>query len=212
MAPGKAWRRNLRLGYERWQALALKRNLPEFIKVLFIAEAPPSIQSHRFFYFLDLSSFDTLFLEMMKVLYPKETGFSENLSSFLPGYSASRMRSHKAELLQRFQLDGFYLIDASARPMPAHATSQIKTRYLQEEFPGLLRRLRSLRVDHTTPIILVGALTFRVCAPKLRKEGFHILHDVAINHPARGGQRLFRMGLKAALKPDISSSNAYRFD
>ena len=188
------------MGYERRQAIALKRNLPEFIKVLFVAEAPPSIQSHRFFYFTDLSAFDTLFLEMMKVLYPKETGFSESLSSFLPGYSTSRMRSHKAEFLQRFRLDGFYLIDASARPMPARATSQIKTRYLQEEVPGLLRRLRSLRVDEATPIILIGALTFGVCAPKLRKEGFHIVHDAAINHPARGGQRLFRMGLKAALQ------------
>jgi hypothetical protein len=188
------------LGYERRQAIALKRNLPAFIKVLFIAEAPPSIQSHRFFYFLDVSAFDTLFLEMMKVLYPKETGFSESHSSFLPGYSASRVRSHKAEFLQRFQMDGFYLIDASARPMPAHATSEIKTRYLQEEFPGLLRRLRSLRVDQAMPIILIGALTFGVCAPRLRKEGFHILHYVAINHPARGGQRLFRRGLKAALQ------------
>jgi hypothetical protein len=195
------------LGYERRQAIALRRNLPESLKVLFIAEAPPSIQSHRFFYFTDLSAFDTLFLEMMKVLYPKETGFSESLSSFLPGYSASRMRGHKPELLQRFRLDGFFLIDASARPMPEHATSPIKARYLQEEFPGLLRRLRSLRIDRATPIILIGALTFRVCAQRLRKEGFHILHDVPIAHPARGGQRLFRRGLKAALQLNCSPNN-----
>ena len=188
------------MGYERRQAIALKRHLPGFIKVLFVAEAPPTIESRRFFYFLDLSAFDTLFLEMMKVLYPKETGFRENISSYLPSYGASRVRSHKAEFLYRFRQDGFYLIDASTRPMPSHATTRIKTKYLREELPGLLRRLRSLAVGQDTPIVLIGTLTFAVCAPILNEKGFHILNEAAINHPARGGQRLFRKGLKAALQ------------
>jgi hypothetical protein len=92
------------------------------------------------------------------------------------------------------------LIDALTRPMPSHATAPIKTKYLREELPGLLRRLRSLAVGKDNPIILIGTLTFAVCAPILKEGGFHIVNEAAINHPARGGQRLFRKGLKAALQ------------
>ena len=45
---------------------------PKPINILFVAEAPPSLGSRRFFYFLKVERGDSLFLEMMKVLYPRE--------------------------------------------------------------------------------------------------------------------------------------------
>ena len=63
---------------------------------------------HRFFYLTDVRQMDTLFLEMMKTLYPAEVGYHGG--QFLPDYSAAATRTHKAEFLGD-QVDGFYLTD-----------------------------------------------------------------------------------------------------
>ena len=44
---------------------------PEVITCLFIAEAPPS-SPDRFFYFEEVREQDSLYLEMMKALFPEE--------------------------------------------------------------------------------------------------------------------------------------------
>jgi hypothetical protein len=51
--------------------IARRKYKPQSIKFLFVAEAPPKKESGRFFYFENVSDKDSLFLEMMKVLYPK---------------------------------------------------------------------------------------------------------------------------------------------
>jgi hypothetical protein len=50
-------------------AQASKKYLQTHLHTLFIAEAPPAYRVNRMFYFLGLTDGDTLFLEMMKVLY-----------------------------------------------------------------------------------------------------------------------------------------------
>jgi hypothetical protein len=47
-----------------------QRYKPEVIRFLFIAEAPPHIESGRFFYLTEMQTHDALFLETMRVLYP----------------------------------------------------------------------------------------------------------------------------------------------
>lgn len=58
-------------------ALASRKYRPATVRILFIAEAPPAYESKRFFYFTGLQQGDTLFLEMMKTLYPIEWDFPE---------------------------------------------------------------------------------------------------------------------------------------
>src|SRR3984893_14141879 len=88
---------------ERFEEAAT-RYLLDPLRLLFIAEAPPAFKVNRFFYFTGLRDGDTLFLEMMKVLYPAEVGYGK--SAFLPGYSVKQMRLRKPELLRKFQNDG----------------------------------------------------------------------------------------------------------
>ena len=57
--------------------------LPDPLRLLFIAEAPPAFKVNRLFYFTGLTDGDTLFLEMMKVLYPAEIGYTND--TFQPG-------------------------------------------------------------------------------------------------------------------------------
>jgi hypothetical protein len=83
---------------------AAKRYQPHPLRLLFIAEASPAFRVDRLFYFTGLRDGDTLFLEMMKVLYPAEIGYSEG--DFRPGFSVKQLRHRKPELLRKFQNDG----------------------------------------------------------------------------------------------------------
>lgn len=176
---------------------AASRYLPQHLRLLFIAEAPPAYKVNRFFYFTDLTNGDTLFLEMMKVLYPAETAYVHD--GFQPGFSAKLIRQRKPELLRRFQSDGYYLIDAYEQPMPDSADQAAKARLMQSTLPLLQRKVQRLVGEHHVPIIMIGAVTYSICAEALRLDGRQVTNQTAIDHPARGGQKRFRAKLRSVL-------------
>ena len=178
---------------ERFEEAA-RRYLPDPVRLLFIAEAPPAFKVNRLFYFTGLRDGDTLFLEMMKVLYPAEVGYSEG--AFRPGFSVKEMRLRKPELLRKFQNDGFHLIDAYERPMPDGANAAIKTALMRSTLPALQSKVRRLVGKRSVPIVLIGGITYSVCAEALRLDGHRVANHAMINHPARGGQKLFRQSLQ----------------
>jgi hypothetical protein len=179
-------------------AEATIRFAPAIIRVLFIAEAPPAYRFNRHFYFDNLRNGDTLFLEMMKCLYGSAVDFKE--SSFLPVGSAQEIRSHKLEFLAQFKRDGYLLIDASEEPMPDKASSHQKLALLRSALPRLLVRLKELRIDKSTPIVLIGGVTHSVCAQPLLAQDFNVINRAMIDHPARGGQLRFRDKLRHTLQ------------
>ena len=183
-------------GLERFEEAA-RRYLPDPLRLLFIAEAPPAFKVNRLFYFTGLKDGDTLFLEMMKVLYPAEVGYGK--SAFLPGYSVKQMRLRKPELLRKFQNDGYHLIDAYAQPMPDGASAATKTALMRKTLPALQSKVRRLIGKRSVPIILIGGITYSVCAETLRLDGHRVVNDTMIPHPARGGQKLFRASLREVL-------------
>jgi hypothetical protein len=178
-------------------AEATIRYKPATIRVLFIAEAPPALRFNRLFYFEELRDGDTLFLEMMKILYGYAVGFTEN--GFSPGNSAERIRSRKSELLARFMCEGYFLIDASEEPMPDQASSSQKLALLRASVPRLIVRLKEFAVDKNTPIVLIGGVTYSACAQSLMNLGFNVVNEAMIDHPARGGQLRFRQKLRCTL-------------
>ncbi|QMV19905.1 hypothetical protein GOB94_15365 [Granulicella sp. 5B5] len=178
-------------------ALASRKYYPAAVRILFVAEAPPACESKRFFYFTGLRQGDTLFLEMMKTLYPAEVGYSGERCR--DGFPSRTIRLRKPELLNRFKSDGFYLIDACEQPMPQGANTALKVALMQEALPALKAKVRLLCSAETTGVLLIGAVTYDVCVEALRDEGLNVLNKAAINHPARGGQVLFRTKLRAAL-------------
>jgi hypothetical protein len=178
-------------------AEAARRYLPKQLRVLFIAEAPPAFKVNRLFYFSELTDGDTLFLEMMKVLYPADVGYIHG--NFRPGASVKQMRRQKPELLRKFQNDGYHLIDAYEQPMPDGADTAAKTRLMRSTLPMLVDRVRRLVGQNAVPIVLIGGITYSVCAEALRLDGRNVANDAMINHPARGGQVLFRSKLETVL-------------
>ena len=174
---------------ERFES-ARKKFLPDHIKILFVAEAPPALDSQRFFYFVAIMVGDPLFLEMMKVLYPDE---------FL---STRNTRRHKGEFLTRFQNDGFYLIDACRLPLPKGASSAKKKRIIRADLPFLKTRLAELkklnRLRSDTKIILISRPVYDVCLIALKN--FHVVNSEMIDFPGTGRQKQFREKLAASLK------------
>ena len=180
-------------------AKATIRYKPATVRLLFIAEAPPAFRFNRLFYFEDLRNGDTLFLEMMKTLYGSAVGFTKN--GFTPGGSVEGMRSRKSELLARFMRDGYFLIDASEKPMPDRVSSSQKLALLRASVPRLIVRLKEFAVDERTPIVLIGGVTYSACANSLRNLGFNLINEAMIDHPARGGQMCFRQALPPRQRP-----------
>jgi hypothetical protein len=188
------------LAYSTHFAAASRKYRPTEIKLLFIAEAPPAARFRRFFYFTGLTTGDTLFLETMKVLYPEVVGFCEQQSSL---FSAKDVRSMKESLLDRFCADGFYLIDAVEEPMPNGADSALKTRLMCEALPALRRKVKRLSPQRDMPIILIGKITYFVCLQALRDDGFLVLNEAPIAHPAQGNQTKFRPELRRIVQQNL---------
>ncbi len=161
---------------------------PDHIKTLFVAEAPPSVDSGRFFFFVPVTRGDTLFLEMMKVLYPRER-FNIN---------ASDVRKRKYELLEQFRRDGFFLTDAVKALLPKRATQSVKKGAIRRSLPKLKGKLREL-CDPDTKIVLISRPVYDICFQALKAEGFNVINTEMIDFPAAGRQPQFRQKLTCLL-------------
>ena len=165
---------------------------PVKIKVLFIAESPPPADSSkpttRAFYRLEAAGDgDRLFNNTMQALYPDEVG--GNLEN-----PASR----KAELLQRFQADGFYMIEVLDESLvPGTKTSQ-RQKELKEAVPALVEKVKKL-ADDQTKIILIKSNPFKICADPLREAGFDVLNTETLNYPGYWQEKAYREKLAKLL-------------
>lgn len=155
---------------------------PKAIRVLIIAEAPPCALD-RFFYFEDVKKQDSLFLEIMAILYPDQK--EQYLSS-------GRETGLKQDLLQRFQSDGYWLLDLCEIPTsivdgPSHAHVQ-----------SLLKKLEKL-VNKNIPIILIKSNVFDACFEALKANGYNVINE-RLPFPGSGQQGKFREGFRRALQ------------
>ncbi|MDQ3279695.1 MAG: hypothetical protein M3Q06_15320 [Bacteroidota bacterium] len=154
---------------------------PAHVKCLLLAEAPPS-SLDRHFYFEDVKRQDSLFLEIMGVLYP------EQKAAYL---ASGRDTESKKELLQRFRDDGFWLMDLSEIPCELSGSK------LEDCLPSLLQRLHKT-ITPKTPVLLIKANIFDLCYQPLLSEGFNVCNE-RMPFPGSGQQRVFRQRFKKAI-------------
>ena len=167
---------------------AREKYTPANIKVLFVTEAPPAPERNRFFYYEHVRRGDSLFLEMIKVLFPEEVNAFDTVK---------QLRAEKTYFLERLQEEGYLLLSAYDTPLPGK-TAAARTRTYREHLPQLMATL--LRVAKpSTPVVLVSAVVFRAIAPELRASGFNLIHDQLIEYPNSGQQLNFRRKLKPLL-------------
>lgn len=163
-------------------ASARNKYKPSQIKALLVAEAPPNALD-RYFYFEDVPTKDSLFLEIMGVLYPAQK------AAYL---KAGRDAAQKAELLSRFQHDGWWLLNFSEVPL------DLTNETLEALLSSFLQRLGKY-IDKKTPVFLIKAALHDLCYPALLAEGYHACKE-RLPFPGSGQQRVFRMKFKKAVE------------
>lgn len=155
---------------------ARRRYRPRCIKYLLIAEAPPSVESGRFFYYERVPKYDSLFLETMKVLYPNDCG------------NIPDVRKNKPMFLDQFMNDGFYLIDSMDSPLInlKNRVGQIRT-----SLPSLKEKIGRL-ANKNTKIILISRPVYDACFQELRDSNYNVINTEMIDFPGSSGQGKFR--------------------
>ena len=167
---------------------AREKYIPATTKVLFITEAPPAPERNRYFYYEHVRRGDSLFLELIKVLFPEDVNAFETIK---------QLRAEKAYFLERLQEEGYLLLHAHDTPLPGKTTAA-RTRTYRENLPQLMATLLRLGKP-TTPVVLVSAVVFRAIASELRASGFNVIHNEHIEYPNSGQQLNFRRKLKPLL-------------
>ena len=160
---------------------ARRKYLPKPIKYLLITEAPPKIGSDRFFYFENVRNYDSLFLEIINVLYPEDT-------NRLDIYT---IRSLKKVFLDKFKSDGFYLIDSLENPFETKVSEKIKIKTINNGIPKLITHIESL-INETTKIILISSTVYYGAYISLLEYGFNVVNMGRLVFPSAGWQKTFR--------------------
>jgi Putative endonuclease, protein of unknown function (DUF1780) len=172
---------------------ARQRYFPERIKLLFVAEAPPS-DLERFFYFEAVNEHDWLFLALVRSLYDEARDLD-----------TPELRERKREFLKRFASDGYFLLDASDAPMPRGATPAEKRRLLSRSLAALIKKISEFNADNLK-IVLISHAVYEVCCVPLRAAGFNVLNNEMIDFPSSGRQAEFRRKLGQLLDENLRNT------
>lgn len=161
---------------------ARKKYEPNSIRVLIVAEAPPCALD-RFFYFEDVKKQDSLFLEVMGVLYPrlKDEYLASGRDTFL-----------KESLLEQFKSDGYWLLDLCEIP------TSISDGPSEKDTEALIDRIKK-KIDKKTPIILIKSNVYDTCYDTLRANGYQVINE-RLPFPGSGQQKVFREKFRRALQ------------
>lgn len=166
---------------------------PKNIKVLLIAESPPSaphIQSSRQFYYTDrIRKDDRLFTNTIKALYPETAELPE-----------VELQKQKEEWLNKFRDDGYYMIEVLEESQEHEVTKKQRQERIRQTIPKLIKRVRGL-VSADTRIILIKSTVFEAAGEPLRQAGFNVLNRGIVDYPGHYNQTAYRQKLAELLKP-----------
>jgi hypothetical protein len=168
---------------------ARRQYLPQPVRLVFITEAPPPLGSGRYFYFPDVRKGDSLFLELMKVLFPEEVQAFDTVKA---------LRAEKTYFLDRFREEGFYLTNAVDAPQP-DTTARARVKTYQANAGALIAQLDSI-MRRETPVVFISAVAYEGSARALREAGFNVLNTERIEYPNSGQQLNFRRRLSRLLQ------------
>lgn len=162
--------------------IAREKYRPASIKLIFIAEAPPCKEGH-FFYFDNVKKGDSLFLHIIRAVFPD-----------LESWETKLIRAKKEELLFRFKEAGYFLEDSTQTSIPKGTTSKAKESIITSSQPDLLKRIEPYKKHGK--FVLLSATVFRTHYVFLKNEGYTILNETPIPFPGSGQQSNFKRAIK----------------
>lgn len=158
---------------------AREKYRPEVVKLLFIAEAPPCREDH-FFYFESVPKGDSLFLHIIRAVFPD-----------LVGMETKDLRARKEEMLFRFAESGYFLEDSVSVAIPKGTKN--KEKIIVEHQADLIKRIEPYK--SSAKVVLLSAGVFKSNFEILKNEGFQILNDFMLPFPGSGQQGKFKEGI-----------------
>ena len=165
-------------------ATARNKYRPSSIKVLWIAESPPSSQG--FFYFEKTTGKDHLFRETMKAvrIWPEDGTMHKGMD--------------KRPYLSQFQSKGYFLIDTCELPVDKFDNAR-RDRAVRE---GALRIADEVRDLRPKGILIVKANVFGPVKGELKKAGLGrmILNRQPIPIPSHGWQSRYRSQVRRFIR------------
>jgi len=162
---------------------------PKLIKYLLVVETPPKSDSDRFFYFKSVDKQDSLFIETMKLIYPKQT---ENVNT-------KTIRKNKKSFLEKFKSDGFYLIDSLNTPFDEKYSSSQKVKLIKNGQIELLDKIKTL-CNQETKVILIASPVYKANFWFLKSNGVKVVNIESIDFPGSGGQKKYKEKMKKLIK------------
>lgn len=166
-----------------------QRYRPSPIRFLLIAESPPpspEVQSSRQFYYTDrIRKDDRLFTNTIKALYPEAADLSEE-----------ELEKTKQAWLERFQADGFYMIEALPESQVHEVTKKQRQERIKQALPWLMQKVNNLATP-ATRIILIKSNVYDIAAGPLKQAGFNVLNTELVDYPGHFNQRAYREKLAA---------------
>jgi len=160
---------------------AREKYRPEYIKLMFIAEAPPC-SDDRFFYFEDVKTGDSLFLYIIRAVFPD-----------LEAWETKQIRAKKEELLYRFRDAGYFLEDSVPVSIPKGTKNKEKESIVLSNQADLISRIEPYKKH--TKFVLLSAMVFKINYATLVKKDFNILNDFMLPFPGSGQQTKFKNGI-----------------
>jgi hypothetical protein len=155
-----------------------RRYEPEIVTLVIVAESPPA--SGKYFYDPAGARSEWLFAALMKQL---------RVSPLT-----------KEEGLRTFQGSGWFLIDATYKPVDKLSKSDAD-RMIERDYPSLRDDLSILIPDRSVPIVLIKTSVCRILKPMLVRDGFNVINgERVVYFPACGRQIDFHRQFGAILE------------
>ena len=148
--------------------------VPERTRILFVAESPP-MAKERYFYFPNVLTQDSLWVQLMRAIYGDEFG------------DTKFERSKKVQWLKRFAKDGYRLIDASKTPI--RGSSKQRVQILRENAKNLIKEIDKIKPD---AIVLIKAAVFEALFNPLMDARLPVVNRVSLPFPGSGQQIRFQ--------------------
>jgi hypothetical protein len=167
---------------------ARQKYLPDKIRVLFIAEAPPE-NVERFFYYENVKDHDVLFVNLVRTLYPEYQ--AEH------GGEVSDIRDNKSVILERFKKDGYFLIDAMPEPISLELSSREREKMITFHQQAILENIKKLKPE--VGVVLVKSTVYNGLCTYLVNQGVPILNNSSVPFPSHGHSGEFRRRIHEAL-------------
>ena len=169
---------------------------PERVNLLLIAEAPPR---ERFFYDVGTSKSDSLYLEIMSVIF---LGLTQGVPRERTRPCTNKLRQYKACYLKRFQENGFWLQDA----VPCPVDGKVPPKAIKDNIGRIEKLICKYEIKKC---ILIANSVFQIKDSLIKNTSVKVLNDLALPFAGQGHQTEFRKEFNKILSQNgfINKSN-----